>query len=88
MLSCIIILKMQTKVTKEYLSNQNDANSEDMIANQRFGPGVRVNVEQIAKEVGASRTPVWEAMHRLIQEGLLENLPNRGVFMVRPCRGR
>ena len=54
---------------------------KDMIANQRFGPGVRVNVEQIAKEVGASRTPVWEAVHRLIQEGLLENLPNRGVFM-------
>jgi DNA-binding GntR family transcriptional regulator len=32
--------------------------------------------------VGASRTPVWEAVHRLIQEGLLVNIPNRGVFMV------
>lgn len=42
---------------------------------------MRINVEQIAKEVGASRTPVWEAVHRLIQEGLLENVPNRGVFM-------
>jgi len=52
-----------------------------MIADYRFSPGTRINVEQIAKEVGASRTPVWEAVHRLIQEGLLENIPNRGVFM-------
>jgi len=72
---------MQIKVNRERLSNQVYLILKDMIANQRFGPGVRINVEQIAKEVGASRTPVWEAVHRLIQEGLLENLPNRGVFM-------
>lgn len=63
------------------MSNQVYMILKDMIANQRFGPGMRINVEQIAKEVGASRTPVWEAVHRLIQEGLLENEPNRGVFM-------
>ena len=72
---------MQIKVNRERLSKQVYTILKDMIANQRFGPGVRINVEQIAKEVGASRTPVWEAVHRLIQEGLLENLPNRGVFM-------
>jgi DNA-binding GntR family transcriptional regulator len=72
---------MQAKVSKERLSNQVYTILKDMIANQRFGPGMRINVEQIAKEVGASRTPVWEAVHRLIQEGLLENVPNRGVFM-------
>ena len=68
-------------MSKQRLSNQVYDILKDMIANQRFGPGMRINVEQIAKEVGASRTPVWEAVHRLIQEGLLENLPNRGVFM-------
>jgi DNA-binding GntR family transcriptional regulator len=72
---------MKTKVNRERLSNQVYTILKDMIANQRFGPGMRINVEQIAKEVGASRTPVWEAVHRLIQEGLLENVPNRGVFM-------
>jgi DNA-binding GntR family transcriptional regulator len=72
---------MQAKVSKERLSNQVYTILKDMIANQRFGPGMRINVEQIAKEVGASRTPVWEAVHMLIQEGLLENEPNRGVFM-------
>lgn len=69
------------KVTKDRLSNQVYTILKGMIANYRFSPGTRVNVEQIAKEVGASRTPVWEAVHRLVQEGLLENIPNRGVFM-------
>lgn len=72
---------MMIKVTKDRLSNQVYTILKGMIANYRFSPGARVNVEQIAKEVGASRTPVWEAVHRLVQEGLLENIPNRGVFM-------
>jgi DNA-binding GntR family transcriptional regulator len=71
-----------TKVSRQRLSNQVYDILKDMIADYRFSPGTRINVEQIAKEVGASRTPVWEAVHRLIQEGLLENIPNRGVFMV------
>lgn len=70
------------KVSRLRLSNQVYDILKDMIADYRFAPGARVNVEQVAKEVGASRTPVWEAVHRLIQEGLLENIPNRGVFMV------
>lgn len=71
-----------TKVNKQRLSNQVYDILKEMIADYRFNPGARINVEMIAKEVGASRTPVWEAVHRLIQEGLLENIPNRGVFMV------
>jgi DNA-binding GntR family transcriptional regulator len=71
-----------TKVSKQRLSNQVYDILKEMIADYRFNPGARINVEMIAKEVGASRTPVWEAVHRLIQEGLLENIPNRGVFMV------
>jgi len=69
------------KVNKQRLSNQVYEILKNMILNHRFSPGARINVEQIAKEVGASRTPVWEAVHRLMQEGLLENIPNRGVFM-------
>jgi DNA-binding GntR family transcriptional regulator len=72
---------MMVKVSRERLSNQVYTILKGMIADHRFNPGMRINVEQIAKEVGASRTPVWEAVHRLIQEGLLENIPNRGVFM-------
>lgn len=69
------------KVSKKRLSEQIYGIIKEMIEAHRFQPGARVNIEQIAKEVGASRTPVWEAVHRLIQEGLLVNFPNRGVFM-------
>ncbi len=72
---------MVMKVSRDRLSSQVYTILKGMIADYRFNPGTRINVEQIAKEVGASRTPVWEAVHRLVQEDLLENIPNRGVFM-------
>jgi DNA-binding GntR family transcriptional regulator len=53
----------------------------EMIANHRFQPGARIHVEQLTRELGVSRTPLWEAVHRLEQEGLLVHVPNRGVFM-------
>ena len=52
-----------------------------MITNYRFKPGERINVEQITKELGVSRTPIWEAIRRLEHEGLVVNSPNKGVFM-------
>lgn len=69
------------KITKGRLSAQVYEIIRDMIIAHRFRPGTRINVEQITKEVGVSRTPVWEAIHRLMQDGLLESIPNRGVFM-------
>lgn len=53
-----------------------------MIANYRFEPGVHLNIEELSRELDISRTPMWEAVHRLVQEGLLENVPNKGVFIV------
>lgn len=78
----IIDLKMSMIVGRERLSKQVYSMLKEMIANHRFKPGARINIEQLTKEMGTSRTPVWEAVHRLIQEGLLTNIPNRGVFMV------
>jgi DNA-binding GntR family transcriptional regulator len=69
------------KIERKKLSNQVYTILKEMIANHRFQPGTRINVEQITKELKVSRTPVWEAVGRLEQEGLVENIPNRGVFM-------
>lgn len=55
----------------------------NMIALRRFEPGFSLNVEKLSRELGVSRTPVWEAMRRLEQEGVVETIPNRGVFMAR-----
>ncbi len=70
------------EITKVKLSNQVYAALKEMIAIHRFEPGSRINVEQLTKELGTSRTPIWEAVQRLIQEGLLTEIANRGVFMV------
>lgn len=53
-----------------------------MLAEYRFVPGSRLNVEELTRKLGASRTPVWEAVRKLEQEGLLRSIPNRGVFLV------
>jgi DNA-binding GntR family transcriptional regulator len=69
------------KLHREKLSNQIYGVLKEMIADHRFQPGCRLNIESIARELDVSRTPVWEAVRRLEQEGLVENIPNRGVFM-------
>ena len=69
------------KVNRQNLSSQVYSILKEMIVNHRFHPGVRLNIEQLTKKIGVSRTPVWEAVQRLIQEGLLKSIPNRGVFM-------
>ncbi|MEI9476517.1 MAG: GntR family transcriptional regulator [Deltaproteobacteria bacterium] len=71
-----------TKIKKEVMSSKVYTVLKDMIADYRFKPGARVNVEKVSRELGVSRTPVWEAVRRLEQGGLLTNIPNRGVFMV------
>jgi DNA-binding GntR family transcriptional regulator len=70
------------KIKTEVLSSKVYKVLKEMTADYRFQPGVRLNVEKVAKELGVSRTPVWEAVRRLEQEGLLKNIPNRGVFMI------
>ncbi len=69
------------KINRQNLTSQVYSILKEMIVNHRFRPGVRLNVEQLAKQIGVSRTPMWEAVQRLIQEGLLKSIPNRGVFM-------
>ncbi len=71
-----------SKINRDVLSGKVYAALKEMVAHYRFQPGARVNVEKLSKELGVSRTPVWEAVRRLESEGLLKNIPYRGVFMV------
>jgi DNA-binding GntR family transcriptional regulator len=72
---------MQTVLAKQKLSEQAFRILREMITNCRFLPGTRLNIEQLSRDMEISRTPVWEAVHRLTQEGLLVSVPNRGVFV-------
>jgi DNA-binding GntR family transcriptional regulator len=44
----------------------------------RFRPGERLAEEHLAEELGVSRTPVREALHKLEQDGLIEPMESRG----------
>jgi DNA-binding GntR family transcriptional regulator len=48
------------------------------ILSGRINPGKRLTEEHLAKELGISRTPIREALHKLESEGLIKPLPTRG----------
>jgi len=70
------------KRNKELLSEKVYRAVKKMIAIHRFQPGLRLNVEKITRELGVSRVPVWEAIRRLQQEGIVRTIPNRGAFLL------
>jgi DNA-binding GntR family transcriptional regulator len=47
-------------------------------------PGTRLREAELADRFGVSRTPVREAVRRLLQEGLLEDRPTQGVRVREP----
>jgi DNA-binding GntR family transcriptional regulator len=49
------------------------------IVDGRLDPGSRLKEEELARELGISRTPVREALLVLQAEGLIESTPNRGA---------
>ncbi len=71
--------------TKAYRVVRSNLNAQvydilkEMIADRRFEPGSYINVEKLTQELGVSRTPIWEAIRRLEQEGIVIHAPHRGV---------
>jgi len=66
-------------VVKTNLNSQVYDILKEMIADQRFNPESYINVEQLTHELGVSRTPIWEAIRRLEQEGIVIHTPHKGV---------
>jgi DNA-binding GntR family transcriptional regulator len=58
------------------------AHIQKKIASRMLRAGDPVSELPIAKELGVSRTPTREAIRQLIAEGLLEEVPGRGVLVV------
>jgi DNA-binding GntR family transcriptional regulator len=48
-----------------------------------FNPGDRLTEEHLAEELGVSRTPIREALHKLELEGLIKSLETRGFIIPR-----
>jgi DNA-binding GntR family transcriptional regulator len=46
----------------------------------RFRPGEKVNEVDLARSLSVSRTPVREALNRLVRDGFISFVPNRGFY--------
>ncbi|MHA6326442.1 GntR family transcriptional regulator [Roseivivax sp. CAU 1753] len=57
---------------------------EELILVGRYADGDRLDEVRLAETFGVSRTPMREAFQRLAQSGLVEHVPNRGVFVRQP----
>ena len=57
---------------------------EDMILDGRFANNDRLDEVQLAQRFSVSRTPIREALQRLVQAGLVEQIPRRGAFVRQP----
>src|SRR5436190_9668168 len=51
---------------------------KDLILCNEILPGQKLHHQQLSERLGVSRTPVREALTRLVQEGYVSFLPNRG----------
>ncbi|MGI3903340.1 MAG: GntR family transcriptional regulator [Janthinobacterium lividum] len=55
----------------------------EAIASLRLAPGVPILEKDLAQTYGVSRTPVREAMAKLVEEGLVSVFPQAGTFVSR-----
>lgn len=54
-----------------------------LILNNDIQEGERINEVQLSQTLGISRTPLREALTRLLADGVLEAIPRRGFFVTR-----
>lgn len=83
-----------TAVSRESLSKIASASLADKardtirkaILEGTFRPGEKLSIEQLAGELGISRTPVREAIKSLENDGIVRILPNKGIVIQRLSR--
>ena len=47
----------------------------------KYGPGFWLQEKELAEMLGVSRSPVREALRQLVSDGLVIEVPNKGVFV-------
>jgi DNA-binding GntR family transcriptional regulator len=69
----LILKKSQGhKINRISLSDQASQKMKSWILSLRVQPGERLIIDNLAEELGISRTPIREGLHRLVAEGLVQ----------------
>ena len=69
------------KTSHGSLGNQIFELLRDRILNEEYVNGQKLNELNLASELKISRTPIREALKQLELEGLVESIPNKGVYV-------
>ena len=54
----------------------------DRIMSGKIKPGERLNESSLSQQLRISRAPIREALQQLLEQGLVLNIPRRGMFVV------
>ena len=68
-------------INNKTLSEQTYLELSKMIMTNKFSPGEKLTEEQVAIQLGVSRTTVKKAFTTLVNEGILEDIPRKGVYL-------
>jgi DNA-binding GntR family transcriptional regulator len=75
-----IMKQINSKTKKQHITVRERAYEylKEKVLSGSFVPGERLTEEHLAEQLGVSRTPVREALHKLELEGLVKPLETRG----------
>jgi DNA-binding GntR family transcriptional regulator len=78
-----VLIRMVRKLRRSNLSEDAYAVVRDILLNgDRYNPGDKVSVEELSRQLGVSRTPLWAAINRLEAELVVEVVPRQGVYLI------
>lgn len=72
----------ETEISNAPISTSLLAKLQKDILTGRFRPGQKLTEQDLCREYGVSRTPIREALRQLQTDGLVENILNRGCFVI------
>ena len=74
--------KDDTEVSNAPVSMSLLAKLQRDILTGKFRPGEKLTEQALCEQYGVSRTPIREALRQLEADGLVENILNRGAFVI------
>ncbi len=67
--------RMKDKKSQAY------SRTKELILTYQMSPGQRLDTQYLKKEIGVSTTPIREVLNRLVEEGYVRQIKNRGYYV-------